>query len=99
MAPFFGQPAYTMTLAVRLAQVSQAQVLLAWCERLSWGRGFVIHVAPASAVWPAEPQAACTAMNAALEQVIRDCPSQYLWAYARYKTPKPIITTEESTPP
>jgi KDO2-lipid IV(A) lauroyltransferase len=99
MAPFFGQPAYTMTLAVRLAQVSQAQVLLAWCERLSWGRGFVIHVAPASAVWPAEPQAACTAMNAALEQVIRDCPSQYLWAYARYKIPKPIITTEESTPP
>lgn len=90
MAPFFGQPAYTMTLAVRLAQVSNTCVLLAWCERLSWGRGFVVRVAPIPSAWPTEPAAACIAMNAALAQLIRQSPSQYLWAYARYKTPKPM---------
>ena len=36
--PFFGRDAYTMTLAVRLAQQTGAKVLLARCERLSWGR-------------------------------------------------------------
>ncbi len=36
----FGQPAYTMTLAARLALQTGATVVLARCERLSWGRGF-----------------------------------------------------------
>ena len=42
--PFFGKPAYTMTLSARLAQVPGTRVLLAWGERLSWGRGFCVHV-------------------------------------------------------
>jgi hypothetical protein len=31
-APFFGRPAYTMTLLSRLAQQTGARVLLTWCE-------------------------------------------------------------------
>jgi KDO2-lipid IV(A) lauroyltransferase len=23
-----------------------------------------------------------------MEQLVRECPSQYLWGYARYKTPR-----------
>ncbi len=37
-APFFGKPAYTMTLAARLVQQTGATLLLAWGERLPAGR-------------------------------------------------------------
>jgi KDO2-lipid IV(A) lauroyltransferase len=43
-APFFGRPAYTMTLASRLIQQTGAAWLLMWCERLPDGRGYCIHV-------------------------------------------------------
>jgi KDO2-lipid IV(A) lauroyltransferase len=28
-------------------------------------------------------------INRAMESLIRQCPSQYLWGYGRYKTPRP----------
>ena len=43
-APFFGAPAYTMTLAWRLLEQSGAQPVLAWCERLPQSRGWVLHL-------------------------------------------------------
>ena len=46
-APFFGKPAYTMTLAARLVQQTGAALLLIWGERLPGGAGFVVHVLPA----------------------------------------------------
>jgi KDO2-lipid IV(A) lauroyltransferase len=86
-APFFGQPAYTMTLSARLAQQTGATVLLAWGERLSWGRGYRIHLRP----WPGdmvgEARVAAAQVNAQMEVLIRECPQQYLWGYARYKAP------------
>lgn len=91
-APFWGQPAYTMTLSARLAQTPGTTVLVAWGERLSWGRGYRVHVMPWSAVsdgpLSADPAVAAAQVNRAMEQVVRACPSQYLWAYARYKQPK-----------
>lgn len=91
-APFFGRPAYTMTLGARLAQASGAEVVLAWGERLPWGRGFRVHVRPLASVQPLplprDPQQAATQINAAMEALVRECPSQYLWAYARYKAPR-----------
>jgi KDO2-lipid IV(A) lauroyltransferase len=41
--PFLAADAYTMTLAARLAQQTGAAVVLARCERLPWGRGFVMY--------------------------------------------------------
>jgi KDO2-lipid IV(A) lauroyltransferase len=35
-----------------------------------------------------EPQRAAEQVNAAMEAVIRRCPQQYLWGYARYKAPR-----------
>ena len=103
-APFFGREAYTMTLAARLAAQTGATVLLAWGERLASGRGFCIHVAPFSVdlsgdtspdLRGATPgQAGLTsqlaAFNQALEVMIRRCPSQYLWGYARFKQPRKL---------
>jgi KDO2-lipid IV(A) lauroyltransferase len=86
-APFFGKPAYTMTLSARLAQQTGAVTLLAWGERLSWGRGYVVHVLPfdQSGV---SGEAAIIQLNQALEALVRQHPDQYLWGYARYKAPR-----------
>ncbi|MFZ2329475.1 MAG: lipid A biosynthesis acyltransferase, partial [Rhodoferax sp.] len=90
-APFFGRPAYTMTLLPRLAQQSGAKVLLCWCERLGAGQGFVMHFEPLDAPElhdaAATPEAAAAAVNAGMERLIRQAPGQYLWSYARYKQP------------
>ena len=87
-APFFGRNAYTMTLAARLAQQTGATVLLARCERLSWGRGFVLVIEPLPAALDDSLEAAVLQINRAMEHVIRQCPDQYLWGYARYKQPR-----------
>lgn len=87
-APFFGRPAYTMTLSARLAQQSGAVVMVAWGERLAWGRGYKVHVKPLVEELPADATQAATRINHAMEQLIAECPQQYLWAYARYKQPR-----------
>lgn len=80
-APFFGRPAYTMTLASKLAGKTGAQVLMAFGERLPKGRGYYIHIEPIEAGGVATP----TLLNKAIEKIIARCPSQYMWAYDRYK--------------
>ncbi len=90
-APFFGRPAYTMTLAARLAQQTGAALLLVWGERLPRGAGYTVHVLPFDDVLPADPQAqaeAAAAVNRAMERLIAGCPQQYLWGYHRYKAPR-----------
>ncbi len=89
-APFFGKPAYTMTLAVRLARQSGAALAVLWCERLPGGQGYVLHAQPLAQppADDADELAAATAINASMEAVIRQCPTQYLWGYFRYKGPK-----------
>jgi KDO2-lipid IV(A) lauroyltransferase len=88
MAPFFGRAAYTMTLSARLIQQTGATVLLAWGERLPWGCGFRVHVRPLGVALPADLLAATTVINQAMETLVRQCPGQYLWGYARYKQPR-----------
>ncbi|MBA2962596.1 MULTISPECIES: lysophospholipid acyltransferase family protein [Ramlibacter] len=87
-APFFGKPAYTMTLSARLARQTGAAVLLAWGERLRWGRGYRIHLRPWPGAVPEAPDAAAVGVNAQMEALVRECPAQYLWGYARYKAPR-----------
>ena len=43
---FFGRDVYTITLAVRLARQTGAQVVMGWCERLPKGQGFISHFEP-----------------------------------------------------
>lgn len=92
-APFFGRPAYTMTLAGRLAESSGATVLIAYSERLPGGAGYVIHVEP---LQPDFSQPLAAQVNAALERTIHACPAQYLWGYNRYKIPRGVALTGDS---
>jgi Kdo2-lipid IVA lauroyltransferase/acyltransferase len=87
-APFFGQPAYTMTLAARLAQQTGAVVLLTWGERLPHGRGYVQRFFDFPENLPEDAAESAAAINRAIESLVRQCPQQYLWGYHRYKTPR-----------
>ncbi|WP_137896105.1 lysophospholipid acyltransferase family protein [Ramlibacter sp. 2FC] len=87
-APFFGQPAYTMTLGARLALQTGAAVLLVWGERLPWGRGFRLHFSELRQPLAEPLEAAVQQINQEMERLIRECPQQYLWGYARYKQPR-----------
>lgn len=84
-APFFGQPAYTMRLISQLAKRDQTPVVLAFCERLSHGKGFKVHcIAASQVIYGDDPKAAATEINRCIEELIRRCPTQYLWSYRRF---------------
>ena len=87
-SPVFGKPAYTMTLAARLALQTGATVLLVRCEREPMGRGFVMYAEPLPQPLDADLETAVRQINEAMEHVIRQCPGQYLWGYGRYKQPR-----------
>jgi KDO2-lipid IV(A) lauroyltransferase len=88
-APFFGKPAYTMTLAARLALQNTAVLLPVSCERLPKGRGYIVKIYPALELSAnTDVFSAVCLINQAIEAIVRDQPGQYLWAYARYKTPR-----------
>ena len=87
-APFFGKPAYTMTLAARLATQTGARLVLVWGERLSWGRGYQMHVSLMQDGLATDLEKSVMQINQAMEALILSCPQQYLWGYARYKEPR-----------
>lgn len=94
-SPFFGQPAYTMTLAAKLIRQTGAAVGLLWAERLPRGAGWRVHVRPLPEPLPHLAQGAVAnevddarAINRSMEALIREAPEQYLWGYHRYKAPR-----------
>ena len=87
-APFFGADAYTMTLSARLAQQTGATALLLWGERLAKGRGYRLHFRELQQALPSDLDAAVRQVNREMECLVRECPGQYLWGYARYKQPR-----------
>ncbi|RPH64731.1 MAG: lysophospholipid acyltransferase family protein [Burkholderiales bacterium] len=80
-APFFGRPAWTMTLPQRLAEQPGVRVVLVVSERLRGARGWRVHLEPMDETPTPE------ALNARMEVLIRRHPAQYLWGYNRYKRP------------
>jgi len=83
-APFFGRPAYTMTLVSRIAEKTGAPVFMVFGERLPWGRGYRLHFRPL----PSGAVDSVAGMNRAVEDQIRRCPAQYQWNYHRYNIRK-----------
>ena len=84
-AEFFGRPAYTATLAGRLAAREDVACFLAYARRLPRGAGYEIVLRPLAGKAPDET--AARRINRALEALVRECPEQYLWGYNRYKVP------------
>jgi len=86
-APFLGRPAYTPTLVASLQRKTGAAAFFVAAERLSWGRGYHLHVFPVHDVLPEDKTAAATRINQGVEDVVRRFPAQYLWSYNRHKRP------------
>ena len=87
-ADFFGKPAYTMTLASKLAEKTGAAVIMAYGKRLANGAGYEIHLQKIESITtPA-------LLNKAIEQQIAQKPSQYLWRYNRYKKRRHAMSKE-----
>ncbi len=84
-APFFGRPAWTMTLAGRLSEVKGVRVIMIWTERLPRGQGYVLRLSEPVEAIAGDLEERCVAINREIERLILSCPSQYLWGYNRYK--------------
>ncbi|TMW78800.1 lysophospholipid acyltransferase family protein [Thauera sp. UPWRP] len=87
-APFFGRPAWTMTLAARLAEVKGVRTIYCWVERLPRGEGFVMRLSAPTLVLEGSLEARCALINREVERLIMLRPEQYLWGYNRYKQPR-----------
>lgn len=87
-APFFGKPAWTMTLAARLAAVKGVRVIYTWAERLPRGEGYVFRLQAPTEALTGALEADVAIINREVERMILQCPQQYLWGYNRYKGPR-----------
>ncbi len=85
--PFFERPAYTMTLAAKLAVQTGVAVILTAGERLPNGKGWRIHYVRLPEPLANDVNDLVPAINQAMEALIRRFPEQYLWSYSRYKRP------------
>ncbi len=83
-APFFDQPAYTMTLACKLAQRPGIRVFCGYAKRLPTGAGFRAVIRELDLRRETLDES-ITAMNQAIEELVRECPEQYQWEYKRFR--------------
>jgi Kdo2-lipid IVA lauroyltransferase/acyltransferase len=95
-APFFGRPAYTPTLVASLQRKAGAAAFFVAAERLSWGRGYHLHVFPLDTPLPEDKSAAAALINQGVENVVRRFPAQYMWSYNRYKRPSGVTPPDDA---
>jgi KDO2-lipid IV(A) lauroyltransferase len=86
-APFFEIPTATITATHHLARLSHAVVIPFFHRRLPDNRGYVLRLGAPLAQLPSQDIAAdIAAVNACIEQMVREAPEQYLWIHKRFKT-------------
>lgn len=84
--PFFGVAASTITATHHLARLSKARVIPFFHRRLEGG-GYALRLQAPLADFPSDDAQEDTAqVNAAIERMVREAPTQYLWIHQRFKT-------------
>jgi KDO2-lipid IV(A) lauroyltransferase len=83
-APFFGQPALTMTFGHRLIRETAPEVFIASARRVEGGFAVRFDAAPRE-LYSAHPRDHVIALNRAIEQLVQTDPAQYQWEYKRFK--------------
>ncbi len=91
-APFFGAPAFTMTLPDKLVELTGASVVLAVGERLPAGAGWRVHLRRM------HERPTPELLNRQMERLVLTLPDQYLWGYNRYKGDPPRLPAEVVAP-
>jgi KDO2-lipid IV(A) lauroyltransferase len=84
---FYGVLANTPVFAARLAAKTGAMVVNATAERLPFGKGFHLHIEPASdCLYDSNIEVSAECMNRDMEQLILSHkPEQYWWGYNRFR--------------
>jgi KDO2-lipid IV(A) lauroyltransferase len=83
--PFFGRPAHSLTSTHQLARLSGAAVVAFQHVRRADG-GYTLRVLPAFFDFPSSDATTDTArVMAAIEDMARAAPDQYLWIHRRFK--------------
>lgn len=83
-APFFGQPALTMTLVHSLIKRTGCSVVMAQAKRVN--KGFeLIFEEPDAEIFSEDVAVSLAALNRSIEQCIGHCPEQYQWEYKRFR--------------
>ncbi len=83
---FFGRPAYTTTLPVRLANRFNAPAVMFTAKRSRLGLGWVMTAKRLNA-FSDNANTAAKQLNTAIEEAILSAPEQFIWSYNRYKHP------------
>jgi KDO2-lipid IV(A) lauroyltransferase len=84
-APFFGVPAATITATHQFARLTGCAVVPFFHRRD--GDRYVLRIAPPLAPFPTDDAVVdSTRVNALVERMVREAPSQYLWMHKRFKT-------------
>ncbi|WP_331351848.1 lysophospholipid acyltransferase family protein [Cellvibrio sp. UBA7671] len=84
IAPFFGQPALTMTLVHGLIQRTGCAVCSCYAERVAGGFKLVVMAADEQ-IYSEEQFASVTGLNASVAACVRRAPAQYQWEYKRFR--------------
>ena len=87
-APFFGVPAATITATHQFARLSGCAVVPFFHRRE--GADYVLRLGEPLPDFPsADARDDSTRVNAAIEAMVREAPSQYLWIHRRFKRRPP----------
>ena len=91
-APFFGVPAATITATHQFARLTGCAVVPFFHRRE--GGDYVLRLGEPLEDFPStDPVADSTRVNAAIETMVREAPSQYLWIHRRFKRRPPGVAT------
>lgn len=87
VVPFFGVKTLTSTLAPKLASKTKCALVGLSCIRRNDGRGFDIYCYKLDnpALYDRDASIATYALNQAMEHMIKDNLSHYMWGYRRFK--------------
>ncbi len=85
--PFLGGIASTLTATAKIAKMTGAAVVPFYPVRLEKGKGYKLIILPALDNFPSgDIETDSARVNKTIEDMVYDCPEQYLWSHKRFKT-------------
>jgi len=83
-APFFGHPAFTMTLVHKLILRTNCTAVFAFAKRVESGFELIYRAAPED-IYSEDTETSLAALNLGVERLVMEAPEQYQWEYKRFK--------------